>query len=469
MDGNEAAAYVSYAFTEVATIYPITPSSPMADHVDAWATNGKKNLFGQPVKLVEMQAESGAAGAMHGSLETGSLTSTYTASQGLLLMIPPMYRIAGSQLPGRIKTGFFPKLDITGNYSYQLEKVEFLPGTDLKHDNYGVEAGLVQNVYSGSAVRKQYDVAKLQHAIAQLSVEHTVDNMIYAADVSYWSVAANRNLYELSEQFVQIVRELYEIVNKRFEEGAISKTDVLMVQNRLKEAELQLNTNSTNYKTALQSLNIMMGVEPDAAVVLTDSIQKVLWVPKQEGLNKALERRADYQSAIMGIEMAKLQTDMARSKYLPQLAVGIKEKYGTTLLNVDGKAQWATTAYAQINIPVFHWGEMRQNVRLSRTQEWTKELERSQLKDQVSKELNNAWVNVIEISKKLEIVYSSLDIAKDNLTLNTFSYNEGKLPIIDVLSAQVSWLQAYTNVVSVNYQYKVALAEYAKALGGTDR
>ena len=368
-----------------------------------------------------------------------------------------------------IKTGFFPKLDITGTYSYQLEKVEFLPGTDLKHDNYGVEAGLVQNVYSGSAVRKQYDVAKLQHAIAQLSVEHTVDNMIYAADVSYWSVAANRNLYELSEQFVQIVRELYEIVNKRFEEGAISKTDVLMVQNRLKEAELQLNTNSTNYKTALQSLNIMMGVEPDAAVVLTDSIQKVLWVPKQEGLNKALERRADYQSAIMGIEMAKLQTDMARSKYLPQLAVGIKEKYGTTLLNVDGKAQWATTAYAQINIPVFHWGEMRQNVRLSRTQEWTKELERSQLKDQVSKELNNAWVNVIEISKKLEIVYSSLDIAKDNLTLNTFSYNEGKLPIIDVLSAQVSWLQAYTNVVSVNYQYKVALAEYAKALGGTDR
>ncbi len=368
-----------------------------------------------------------------------------------------------------IKTGFFPKLDITGNYSYQLEKVEFLPGTDLKHDNYGVEAGLVQNVYSGSAVRKQYDVAKLQHAIAQLSVEHTVDNMIYAADVSYWSVAANRNLYELSEQFVQIVRELYEIVNKRFEEGAISKTDVLMVQNRLKEAELQLNTNSTNYKTALQSLNIMMGVEPDAAVVLTDSIQKVLWIPKQEGLNKALERRADYQSAIMGIEMAKLQTDMARSKYLPQLAVGIKEKYGTTLLNVDGKAQWATTAYAQINIPVFHWGEMRQNVRLSRTQEWTKELERSQLKDQVSKELNNAWVNVIEISKKLEIVYSSLDIAKDNLTLNTFSYNEGKLPIIDVLSAQVSWLQAYTNVVSVNYQYKVALAEYAKALGGTDR
>ena len=100
MDGNEAAAYVSYAFTEVATIYPITPSSPMADHVDDWAAHGKKNLFGQPVKLVELQAESGACGAMHGALETGSLATTYTASQGLMLMIPPMYRIAGSMLPG---------------------------------------------------------------------------------------------------------------------------------------------------------------------------------------------------------------------------------------------------------------------------------------------------------------------------------------------------------------------------------
>ncbi len=100
MDGNEAAAYISYAFTEVATIYPITPSSPMAEHVDSWSANGKKNLFGQTVRLVEMESEAGAAGAMHGALEAGTLTTTYTASQGLLLMIPPMYRIAGQLKPG---------------------------------------------------------------------------------------------------------------------------------------------------------------------------------------------------------------------------------------------------------------------------------------------------------------------------------------------------------------------------------
>jgi len=100
MDGNTAAAHVSYAFTEVAAIYPITPSSPMAEAIDEWAAAGRKNIFGQTVKVVEMQSEAGAAGAVHGSLQAGALTSTYTASQGLLLMIPNMYKIAGELLPG---------------------------------------------------------------------------------------------------------------------------------------------------------------------------------------------------------------------------------------------------------------------------------------------------------------------------------------------------------------------------------
>ena len=98
-DGNEAAAHISYMFSEVAAIYPITPSSPMAEHVDEWAAKGRKNLFGQTVSVQEMQSEGGAAGALHGSLQAGALTTTFTASQGLLLMIPNMYKIAGELLP----------------------------------------------------------------------------------------------------------------------------------------------------------------------------------------------------------------------------------------------------------------------------------------------------------------------------------------------------------------------------------
>ena len=100
VDGNEAAAYVAYAFTEVAGIYPITPSSPMAEKTDEWSANGVKNIFGQPVRLVEMQSEAGAAGAVHGALESGALATTYTSSQGLMLMIPTLHRISGQRHPG---------------------------------------------------------------------------------------------------------------------------------------------------------------------------------------------------------------------------------------------------------------------------------------------------------------------------------------------------------------------------------
>lgn len=365
-----------------------------------------------------------------------------------------------------IRTGFFPRVDMTGSYSYQIEDVQFMPGTDLKHDNYSVEAGVVQNVYAGSSLRKQYEMARIQEAIARLGEEYTVDNIVYAADVNYWTVAANRDLYRIALRFVGIVRELFDIVDKRFVEGAISKTDVLMVQARLKEAELQLNTSETNYRTAVQALNVMMGEEAGRPIVLGDSIRQPMAIPSLYDLQLVLENRPDYRIAQRDIELARLQTRLVKANYLPNLAVGIKENWGTTLINVDGDKRFSTIAFAKVNIPVFYWGERRHNVRLSETQEETRELERSKLLDQIRLDLSNAWVSLTEALKKINIVDSSLEIARHNLILNTFSYNEGKLPVIDVLSAQVTWLQAFTNVVSANYQYKVALAEYERTIGG---
>ena len=99
IDGNTAAAHVAYAFSEVAAIYPITPSSPMAELAESWAAHERKNLFGRPIEIVELQSEGGAAGAVHGSLSAGAMTTTFTASQGLLLMIPVMHKVAGEMLP----------------------------------------------------------------------------------------------------------------------------------------------------------------------------------------------------------------------------------------------------------------------------------------------------------------------------------------------------------------------------------
>jgi len=365
-----------------------------------------------------------------------------------------------------IRTGFFPKLQFGGNYSYQIEDLEFMPGVDLKHNNYSAEVVLSQNVYSGGAVRKQQETAKLQKAIARLGEELTMDNIVYAADVSYWTVAANESLFYISQEFVLIVQELDGIVQKRFDEGAISKTDLLMVKTRLKEAELQRSTRSMNYRTAMQSFKIMMGVPLEEQVVIVDSIQKPVGVPVLQPLEVALRRRADYQIAAQDFNLSKQQTKIIRSRYLPQFAVGLKETWGTPMINVDGKEKFTTVAFAKLSIPVFNWGEKRQYVKQNRAMETSKELAMSKVEDRVREELANAWVKLNENWRQVEIADSTLEIARENLKLNTFSYNEGKLPILDVLSSQATWLQAYTNVVSANYQYKVAYAEYVRILGG---
>ena len=215
-----------------------------------------------------------------------------------------------------IKTGFFPKLQVGGNYSYQIEDVEFMQGVNMKHDNYTAEATLSQNVYAGSAVRKQKDAAVLQEAIARLGEDLTTDNIVYAADVNYWTVAANESQFYIAQEFVLIVNELDGIVQKRFDEGAISKTDLLMVKTRLKEAELQLSTATMNYRMAMQSLKIMMGTPLEENVVLVDSIQKPVIVPALQPLDVALQRRADYQIATQNLTLAQQQTKIIQNIYL---------------------------------------------------------------------------------------------------------------------------------------------------------
>ena len=254
-----------------------------------------------------------------------------------------------------VKTGFFPKLQLSGNYSYQIEDVEFMQGVDLKHNNYSAEAALSQNVYAGNMVRKQQEAAKLQKAIARLGEELTTDNIVYAADVSYWTLAANESLFYISQEFVLIVKELDGIVQKRFDEGAISKTDLLMVKTRLKEAELQESTRNMNYQTAMQSFKIMMGVPLEEKWVIIDSIQKPVIVPGLQPLEVALKRRADYQIAVQDFNLTKQQTKIIRSKYLPQFAVGVKETWGTPLINVSGDEKFATVAFAKLSL--FSTGE----------------------------------------------------------------------------------------------------------------
>ncbi len=365
------------------------------------------------------------------------------------------------------RTAYFPQLDFSGNVQYRINDYEMdFAGVKIgmASETYNVEAGLVQNVYGGGAVRNRYKAAEIQRDIAQKSEELTVDNIVYAADVSYWSTTAKKDLYLVISQYVDIIRSLEKVVMDRFTDGYISKTDLLQVQSRLKDAELQKSNAYKAYQIALQNLNILMGQSPQNAVEISDSITMLQALPPQAGVEAVWENRPEYGIAGLNVDYQKKQLKLTQSKYLPVLSVGIKETWGTQMLNIDGSTMWNSIAFASVSIPVFHWGARSKDVNMQKAVLRSREYDLQMTKDQITQEVSNAWTNLTENTKQIRVVDEACKLEEENLDLNTFSYTEGRLPVLDVLSAQVTWIQAYSNLIQTWLQQKVSLADYNKAV-----
>ena len=238
---------------------------------------------------------------------------------------------------------------------------------------------------------------------------------------------------------------------------------MLQVQSRLKDAELQKSEASKAYQIALQNLNVLMGSDPMAPIDVVDSISIHTEAPTLMSLDEALVRRPDFHIADLGVSYQDRQISLARSKFNPNLAVGLKESWGTTMLNFDGSTMFNTNAFASLNVPIFHGGGRRKNVAYQQALLRSKEYDRQITRDQISQELSNAWTNLTENTRQIGVAEEACTIAVENLELNTFSYNEGKLPIIDVLTAQVTWIQAYSGLIQTWLQQKISLADYLKA------
>lgn len=367
------------------------------------------------------------------------------------------------------RTAFFPGIDFAGNYQYRINKYSMALGpasVEMDPNTYALEAGVSQPVYAGGQIYNSYKAAKIQSKIAEMAVTLTTDNIIRAADVSYWSAAANKRLYEIMCEYVDIVGELAQVLTIRFEDGQISKTDLLQVQSRLKEAELSKSDSYKNYQLSLQALNTLMGIAPLEPVHVADSISLYLSLPLKAGDDSYLENRPDYRIALLDIDYQQRQINLAKARYNPSLAIGFKESWGTQMLNVKGSDKmWNSMLYASLQIPLFHWGARFKEINMQKSLLVSKQYAAEATRDQISQEVANAWTSLQQYTKQIDVAWQGCQIAVENLELNTFSYNEGKLPILDVLSAQLSWIQAYSSLIQVQLQQKVSLADYNKAIG----
>lgn len=369
------------------------------------------------------------------------------------------------------KTAFFPAVDFSGSYQYRINKYELamgdgIPGIEMDHNTYSLGATVSQPVYAGGQIYNNYKAAQVQGRILAEAEELTADNILYSADLNYWSAAARKSMYDVMTQYVDIVQQLADVLTIRFNDGQISKTDLLQVQSRLKEAELNKSSAYKDYQIALQNLNSLMGVAPMAPVEIADSITMYQALPLLVGEEVALRNRPEYAISELNIEYQQRQINLSKAKYNPTLAIGFQGSWGTPMLNVKGSDQlWTPNLYASLKIPLFHWGARFKEVNSQKAILRSREYALDQTRDEIEQEVANAWTSLTENTKQIAVAEEGCRIAEENLDLNTFSYNEGKLPILDVLSAQLSWIQSYSSLIQTWYQQKASLAQYNKAIG----
>lgn len=362
-----------------------------------------------------------------------------------------------------MRTNKLPMLNLDANAQYQFNAAPF-GTTQLKGESWNAALSLVQNVYGGNAVSNRLNALKISEAISSIAEDAVDENIAYAAFLNYWNTSAMNELQVLSKEYLALVTQLHEVVETRFNDGYIGKTDLLMLETRKAEAEFQVSTASVNYLLAQQKLNMLMGVAADSVSELLP-INTASTFPQLTTHEKALSMRPEYRIAQKQTEIAALQTSLVKAQYRPSLNVGLQETWGTSFLNVDNSTRFNTIAFANLNVPIFHWNSRKHDLAQSKVTEEVLQLEKSKISDQVKLELNNALANLQETNKQLQILEKSLAIATENLELNTLSYSEGRLPILDVLSSQLSWLQSRTSLVGSRLNNKIALADYLKAAG----
>lgn len=361
-------------------------------------------------------------------------------------------------------TGYLPQIALSANASY-----DFMPGTFLGENlnpfNYTVDAGLTQSIYAGGALRAQNRISDINVEISKLSEQLTIEEILYHADVIYWQAALCNQMMQNAETYYKIVEELFNIINIRFDDGLVSKSDLLMVNTRLKEAELLLNEATRTASISNQYLNILMGVPVDHKVEITDKIDTAVDMPDLQNLNDILQQRKEYQILDAHISMQQMNVKAIKAKYNPTIVAGVNFGWGTPTFNINGKAGFGSAAIASFNYPILQWGRKKYEVKAADIEINKLNFEKVILTDQINNELSTAWINLNDNSKRIEIAKENLSVATENMEINVLRYNDGLATILDVLSAQLSWIQANNSTAEAEFGFKVSVADYKKAIG----
>ena len=337
-----------------------------------------------------------------------------------------------------------------------------LPALSLSSDDplKIVRADVVQPIYNGGrnrAIIRQRELALVQ---SESNLERTMIDVRYEAEIAYLSLSKAEMYRQAMFDYIAIVQALKSVAQRRFEEGYTSKSDLLQVESRLSNAEYQLSEAEQSWRIALHKFNNLLGEPATADVTLSEGVFDSFAMPEREDISTIIANHPDYIIALMNKESAQYGIDVRKSEYLPSLGLGL---FGRWPLTANGVATGGVLL--SVDVPIFHFMERRDALRSARSSYTSAELQLAEVVDNIFLNESNGWTNLEYSHRRKEAVQRNLDIARENLEISTYSYREGVASILDVLQAQISWLQIYENAITAEYDYAVAIASYHYIIG----
>ena len=359
-------------------------------------------------------------------------------------------------------TALLPEMSLSADADYLLRDRSDYMGAPLRNYNYSAAVTLSQSVWTGGEARNNYRIAQLNELIAAEEVDMEHAQVVLMAEEVYWRVAAADERLEVAHRYEQIVERLYEVVQVRYGDGYVAKNDLLMISTRLNEARLQRLDAEQLRKTLMLQMNNMMGLDY-TDYILVDTISAPVILPPLVALTTALGDRADYERASLTVRMRDNEVALTRSRFNPHLSLGARAQLSSSLFN--GAGEWDGVLFARLNIPIFAWGARKRSVAAARYATVESEYARRAVVDEIALNLAESLTAIEHTSVQLSVATSNLSAATENLSLSTFAYTEGRIPILDVLQSQLSWIQAYTSYLDVHCRLKIASVEYRYAAG----
>lgn len=376
-------------------------------------------------------------------------------------------KIRACQLATKIAhTGFLPQISLQADGTLNLNDLRAWnePVGEYRNHTYQGQFVVSQPLYSGGSLRAQQRMAQADERLENCQEKLTLDQLHFQSDAVYWNAAASLAMLQAADNYQQIVKEQYRLTQDRFTDGMIDRTDLLLISTRLKEAELQYIKARQNHTLALQKLNILMGHEPEAAVDSLTRIDEPVVCTSFLPLQNVLERRADFQRTAINITKSQAQRKNALSQFNPQLSMYFSGGWATATPNLGYDVSFNPIVGIHLSVPLFQWGARLKTNRRQKALIQIQRLQQSYVADGIKEELAEAQVGLEETACQVKTATENMKLAEESLDLISFSYTEGKANMVDVLSAQISWTQARTNLINAYLAQKMAVARYQQVI-----